>query len=318
MSREYLTRAGWRGYFFAMPHQWAAILALGAMLTATGCSNDPVNAFPANPPSKIHDARPAKLVVPDDYTPDRPWPLVVLLHGFSANGTLQDVIFGLSDRATEYGFILVVPEGTEDQDGDQFWNATDECCDQYDTGIDDAGYLRDLVATAAETVNIDPSRVWFAGHSNGGYMSARMVCDGRLPLAGIVSLAGGITLDPDSCTPISPLKVLHIHGTLDDVVPYDSTMTEANEIATDVRLRSRGAQATVDHWVDKLGCNNQMTSTTTLDLISGVDGAETDDITWTDCPDGSTVRYWRVNGGDHILADVNDTFRNSIAAWVSQ
>jgi len=39
----------------------------------------------------------------------------------------------------EHGFIYFAPNGTVNTDGARFWNATDACCDFYDSGVDDSG-----------------------------------------------------------------------------------------------------------------------------------------------------------------------------------
>ena len=42
--------------------------------------------------------RPAKVYVPNNYTAAEEWPLVFLLHGFTATGMLQDSYLGFSKR----------------------------------------------------------------------------------------------------------------------------------------------------------------------------------------------------------------------------
>src|SRR4051794_29474059 len=78
---------------------------------------------------------PAKLYLPDDYRSKEKWPLVMLLHGSSATGTLQNIFFGLSGHVDARGFMLLLPEGTKDKNGSQFWNATDACCDEFHSNV---------------------------------------------------------------------------------------------------------------------------------------------------------------------------------------
>jgi poly(3-hydroxybutyrate) depolymerase len=57
----------------------------------------PVDAAPdASPLPPLGGDRPARVILPSEWTPNQPWPLVVLLHGFRANGTLVDNQFGFS------------------------------------------------------------------------------------------------------------------------------------------------------------------------------------------------------------------------------
>ena len=109
-------------------------------------------------------------------------PLVVSLHGYGGDFMEQDAYFGLSDLMGEYGFALLLANGTRDDEGLRFWNATDLCCGVSERKRDDAGYLRALVEAAGEYVNVE--RVFVVGMSNGGFMAYRLACDGMPGLAG--------------------------------------------------------------------------------------------------------------------------------------
>ena len=67
-----------------------------------------------------------------------------------------------SDRL---GFLYVYPDGTVDQEGRRFWNATDACCDDYGTGVDDSGYLRALIDAIITELNVDTEKIYLAGFS---------------------------------------------------------------------------------------------------------------------------------------------------------
>ena len=79
----------------------------------------------------VGGARPAVLFLPDGADLTEPLPLVVLLHGYSSNAFEADLYFGFSELVDEGGFGLLLPDGTTDATGLQFWNATPECCDIY-------------------------------------------------------------------------------------------------------------------------------------------------------------------------------------------
>ena len=191
-----------------------------------GCAGDePADTgrwFNPNPPDELGtDERPADVVLPEDYTVERTWPLVIMLHGYGANSVVQDSIFGLGNRVDSMGFLLLKPDGTVDTSGRQFWNAFTECCDFGNTGVDDVGYLASLIEQARETYPI--SHVAFVGHSNGGYMSYRMACDRPDLIDRIAPLAGTLSAIPSECTGTEAVRVLHMHGTEDNSVAYEST-----------------------------------------------------------------------------------------------
>ena len=60
-------------------------------------------------------------------------------------------------------------------------------------------------------------------------------------------------------------------------------------------------RATVAAWADYDGCGSgPVASTTTLDLVSDVDGEETTAQSFPDCPPGVDVELWTMEGGDHV------------------
>ena len=74
------------------------------------------------------DDRPVDLRFPEGYDDATPTPLIILLHGYGATGAIQDLYFGMSAIADQYGFLFAAPDGTVDSTSKQFWNATDACC----------------------------------------------------------------------------------------------------------------------------------------------------------------------------------------------
>jgi len=247
--------------------------------------------------------RPAAVTLPEDYTHAEEWPLVILLHGLGANGFIQDAYLQFSAQATTLGFVAVVPEGTTGPDGKQFWNAMLACCDFYGTGVDDEAYLLSLIDEAKGLWNIDPERVFFMGHSNGGYMSYRMACNNADIVAGLVSIAGSSFPTSADCAPSQPVKVLQAHGSLDTVVAYSGTAF------------TPGAQALVDRWVARNQCTSGPVDGGTGDYDTAVPGEETT-ITWhRDCADGAEVGFFDMAGTGHIPT-FTDTFIVDALTWL--
>jgi polyhydroxybutyrate depolymerase len=120
------------------------------------------------------------------------------------------------------GFILVVPEGTRNQAGHLFWNASRACCAGEARGPDDLGYLRRVLAEVARHYAIDRERVLAFGVSNGGFMAYRWACEPGAELTAFASLsgAGPGSFDPP-CRPSSAISVLQVHGDEDDVIRYE-------------------------------------------------------------------------------------------------
>ena len=123
------------------------------------------------------DARPYDFQVPGNYDPSKPMPLVILLHGYSVTGFLEDAVFGLGRIADAKGFLFAYPNGTKDKGGNHFWNATDACCNFDGSTVDDVTYLDAVIDDMSARYNVDSKRVYVTGHSNGGYMAHRYACD---------------------------------------------------------------------------------------------------------------------------------------------
>ena len=147
--------------------------------------------------------------------------MIILLHGFRANGFLQDTILGFSGLGHERAIHRARPDGTLDPEDQRFWNGTPNCCDRFDSGVDDEGYIRALIAEAQANYRIDPGRVYLFGHSNGGFLSYRMACGSPDVVTAIASLAGSTFEDPADCEAETPVSVLQIHGTNDIAIRYE-------------------------------------------------------------------------------------------------
>lgn len=50
------------------------------------------------------------VTVPAGYDANSPAPLIVLLHGYTSSGKMQDSYMGFSKIADDYGFFLAAPE----------------------------------------------------------------------------------------------------------------------------------------------------------------------------------------------------------------
>ncbi len=276
---------------------WRLVLPSLVVLTLAGCSDetDPSTAAGGSGPlpTTFGGDRPVELFVPPDYDPAVPAPLVILLHGYSVGGALQELLFRLRPLAEQHGALYAYPDGTVDEGGKRFWNATDACCDFYDTDVDDSGYLRGLVEEIQGAYNVDPKRIALTGHSNGGFMSYRMACDHSDWVAAIAGLAGAMFDNPVDCGASEPVHVLHIHGTADDSVPYEGASGDRNH---------PGAVDSVEYWAAHNGCSPTPTTGTPLDLESGLEGNETTVARYEDCDPGGSAELWTIEEGAHLPA----------------
>jgi len=297
-------------------------IALASLLLLLGCGDDDggptdmateSDAGPPPLPTRIGpDEREARVTLPSDYDPAGSYPVVMLLHGYGATGLVQGAYFGIPRLAREMGFIAVIPDGTPDDDGNQYWNATDVCCTTDPAAPDDVAYLGGLIDEALATYAADPERVMLIGHSNGGFMSYRMACDVSEKIAGLVSLAGAPWNDPADCgDPAEPVSVLQIHGTADDTILY-----EGGDFRTGTHPSARES---VQRFATRAGCDGSWADGDPVDFVTTVDGAETlVEIQSTGCAEGTDYQLWTIEGGEHIPSLSEGAIQNALEWLLAQ
>jgi polyhydroxybutyrate depolymerase len=275
-----------------------AALALFVCAPIASCSSKAPDATPdAGSPSPLVVARPYTIYQPDSYDPSKPTPFVFMLHGYGAGGAAQEALFQITVAAKKYGFLYGYGDGTPDSRNHRFWNATDACCDLDHMGVDDVAYLDAVIDDVERLYNVDKKRVYFIGHSNGGFMSHRMACDRASRIAAIVSLAGAQWKDPSRCQPSEPVSVLQVHGDKDDEILYDGgSNTDSNGVTT----AYPSAHETVATWAAKDGCTQPHTQVGTIDVDANIAGDETTVERYGGCNNNADVELWTVHGAGHV------------------
>jgi polyhydroxybutyrate depolymerase len=257
--------------------------------------------------------RPVDVVVPSTYSPGKPAPLLILLHGYSVGGKVEELYMHFAPLADKYGFLYAYPDGTVDKSGKRFWNATDACCNFDGSSVDDSGYLSSVIDEIEKAYSVDPKRIYLVGHSNGGFMAYRMACDHAGKIAAIVSLAGATWQDTSKCKPESPVSVLQVHGTADPEVAFDG----APGLGSQGNGPYPGAETTVQDWATLDGCSlTPDKSSPPLDLDTMLAGAETTVEKYAQgCKPGGGAELWAIQGGGHIPS-INDTFREGVFSYL--
>jgi len=248
-----------------------------------------------------------QLVVPSGYSASTKTPLVILLHGYTSNGAAQDSYMKFSELADEYNFLLLTPDGTVEEFGDEnrFWNATAACCNFYSSSVDDSAYLGDLIIEMQSNFNIDENRIFLIGHSNGGFMSHRMAYDHPDTIAAIASLAGASLLEMIRTTPDRPVSILQIHGTADDTISFEGGSILGNDYPS--------ASGTLTNWIDHNGTTLDQTELQEkLDLVASIPGNET---IVTQYNNEGTIELWAIQGGSHV-PQFTGNFNRSVIDWL--
>ena len=156
-----------------------------------------------------------------DLSGGAPAPLLFVLHGFG--GSAEDMrsytdVESTVESTLSDGAVVVYPNGTGIEEGlPQSWNAGGCCPFSIYDMVDDVAFFDQLIDVVTAAYDIDMSRIWAIGHSNGGMMAYRLACELSNRISAIGVGAGALMIDP--CSPDRPVSAMHLHGELDAVVP---------------------------------------------------------------------------------------------------
>ena len=137
----------------------------------------------------------------------------------------------------------------------------------------------------------DPARVYSTGMSNGGFFTARLICEMADRIAAAVSVAG--TYHPDSCHPARDVPYIAIHGTDDKVVPYaggDSTLMTADSPEELRVFFEQVIPEEFDEFALDAGCDATVDSDVGEDVIRHE---------YTGCDGDTPMIFYEVRGGGH-------------------
>lgn len=223
-----------------------------------------------------------------------PAPVILTLHGYGGDGPMQMDWSGL---ASVDAWVLA-PDGLRDAKGNRFWNASAACCDFYGNGVDDVHYLLGLIDDLAARQNVDRTRVYAVGLSNGGAMALRLACDAADTFAAVVSFAGPVGDKDTGCTPSASVSVRLLHGTADPIVPY-----AGGKILDGIDPHHGSVSAirgVFERWGNALACDSVEQLPGALDFDRSVPGAETRVAHYAHCRDGAAVELFTMTGTGHV------------------
>lgn len=171
-------------------------------------------------------------------------PLVIALHGMGGNAENLRFGLGLTEALADNGFAVVYPQGIRLPQGSRHWNAGFNVMD-----VDDVGYLAALADHLIAENGLSPDHTAVFGISMGGYMAYHMACNSTLELSAIVVVAGNMhPTDWRNCPSAGRTSLLHVHGKLDQSVPYDGGYHWAIPNGN-----PRGVKDVVQRWAASLG-----------------------------------------------------------------
>ena len=183
---------------------------------------------------------------------DRAAPLVIAFHGGGGRASGYREYAGLDAVADREGFLVVYPDGSG-RLGRRLltWNAGRCCGSAMRDRVDDVGFVRALVEDVSTRIEIDRTRIYATGHSNGAMMSYRIGAEAPDLVAAIAPVAGALMLEAFDAT--HPMPVLHIHSVDDPRALYAGGLGPPFPL-TRSRVDHNAVESELHRWIALNGC----------------------------------------------------------------
>jgi polyhydroxybutyrate depolymerase len=219
------------------------------------------------------------LYVPQSYDRATPTPLVISMHGAGGWPVQQRDLSGWNRLAEAQGFIVVYPSGAAGF-GPRIWHV-----DRGAGLMRDVKFIAALIDTLEAAYNIDPTRVYANGISNGGGMTFVLSCTLSNRIAAFGMVAAAQTLPWSWCADRRAVPMIGFHGTADPDIPYNGG---SSWMAPD-------SFPNVLTWTKNWSRRNRCAA----NPIGSRVASDVTRLEYTACADDATVVLYTVQGGGH-------------------
>jgi polyhydroxybutyrate depolymerase len=220
------------------------------------------------------------LYVPKSYDSAKPAPLVVTLHTSMSWSSSAMAISRWNEVADENGFIVVYPEGSGF--GSKTWEMAGS---EAPARMPDVVFISNLIDKLESAYNIDKTRIYANGMSNGGGMAFVLSCTMSSRIAAVGMVSAGIDPEWSWCTDRHPVPVIAFHGTADPICPYDGGPS---------KLAGGSFPSVRDfygHWSQRNQCR--------LNPVESPVAGDVTRLQYSDCADESDVTLYTIKGEGH-------------------
>jgi polyhydroxybutyrate depolymerase len=220
------------------------------------------------------------LYVPTSYDSTKPTALVISLHGAGLWGAAQQEISQWNRVADRAAFLVVYPSGDRTS-GLRVWHVDDDV-----TLPPDVLFIAALIDTLERQYNIDRTRIYANGLSNGGGMSFVLSCTLSDRIAAVGMVGAALTLPWEWCRDRHPVPAIWFHGTADAAAPYHggtSWVAQTRPFPSIPKF--------VANWSRRNQCGE-----TPVDSVVAADITRSE---YTQCADDATVVLYTIRGGGH-------------------
>ena len=168
-------------------------------------------------------------------------PVLFAFHGYGSSAMRHLNYTNYFPLADSNNFIVIYPQGATTATLSTHWNVGGWTSKST---IDDLDFVDTVISLLKDKIQIDETRIYSSGMSNGGYMGYHLACNLSSKFAAIASVTGSMTNDTfNECDPTHPTPILQIHGLLDFIVPYDGN------------AGSKSIPDVINYWANYNSCN---------------------------------------------------------------
>jgi polyhydroxybutyrate depolymerase len=222
------------------------------------------------------------LYVPKSYDRSKPTPLVISMHAAMNWPAYQMKVTQWNATAERNGFIVVYPAGTGT--GPKTWFMEGA---KTPSRMPDVRFISELIDTLEAHYNIDSTRIYANGLSNGGGMAFALSCTLSNRIAAIGAVSAAQALSSSWCKDSTPVPMIAFHGTADPFVAYKGAPPGwLNPAAPFPNVQTWAAD-----WARRNRCGANPTDSMVAQHVSRRE--------YTNCADNAAVVLYTVKGGGH-------------------
>lgn len=208
---------------------WFACLLLVFILSGCGSSNDnnyqehndnPRGEVPVGTQIKL-GTRSYLLALPKDFQRERAYKLLLVFHGSGGDNVGMQQLAAFETLSGDY--IVAYPQAEQVE-----WNEGCNCNIAHRLGVDDLGFVDQIIADIGQRYQLVPGEVYAAGFSQGALFSQNLACNRSEVFKAVAVVAAPMSTQlAASCAPSQPISIMMVMGKQDNVLPYNG-YTHAN------------------------------------------------------------------------------------------
>ncbi len=216
--------------------------------------------------------------------------VIIALHGGGSNwkkfnkGTTK---YTLEKAANNRQMLLIYPQGINSH-----WNDGRDRKNQ----TDDVAFISALIDKSIDQYNVDVTKVFVTGMSNGGFMSIRIAQELSRKVTSVAAVTAQMGVNNRGLNIDKPISFLLINGTQDPIVPYFGGNMKPFKFA-----KSKGmilsTQQTIETFVQLNQCDSK--PKITVKNTRKFDNTSVISKKYLNCTGESQVELLEIEGGGH-------------------